>query len=290
VPAFDAHTHVFASEDEGLLAQGGARRAGFAGVLDELRGVLDGGRIGGALLASALPVELWRRLLGPRWPAEEVEERLQHRAFRQNLVLCDGATTDPRLHVAAGASATLPADATIAHLRELVGRFGVRALKIHPALDFVSPAHPGYRPIYELALALDLVVLSHGGSSEGSPYEDAVQYCAPEQFEPVLRDFPGLRLVVAHLAHPFEDGLLELGRSFPNLRTDLSFVLGAGLLEPGGLARTVEAFGVERVLFGSDFPYFDPTASLDALGSCGLDDDAVEAIAWGNAAELLSLR
>jgi predicted TIM-barrel fold metal-dependent hydrolase len=275
VPAFDAHVHVFGSEDEGLLAQGGERRA-----------VLDAGRIGGALLASALPVELWRRLLGP---GEADEDRLLRRALRQNLHLCEAAATDVRLLVAAGADPTLPSDATVAHLEDLIDRFGVRALKIHPALNFVLPSHPGYRPIYELAVARDLVVLSHGGSSAGSLYEDTTEYCAPEHFAPVLHDFPGLRLVVAHLAHPFEDGLLRLGRDFPNLRTDLSFVLGAGLLTAERLAATVEAFGADRVLFGSDFPYFDPTASLDALEACGLEEDALAAVTARNATALFGL-
>lgn len=75
----------------------------------------------------------------------------------------------------------------------------------------------------------------------------------------------------------------------PGYRTDLSYVLGGRLLSPDRLTSTVRAFGVERVLFGSDFPYFDPEDSLDYLGSTGLSASVLELVMGGNADRIFAV-
>src|SRR5437016_5246146 len=266
----DSHLHVFADAEEGLLAQGGQRLAGFDGVLEEVVGVLERGRIDQVLAFSTLPVELWRRFVAPRWPQGEVEDRLLKRAMSQNEWLCQATAASPALHSVVGADPTLPTTGMISHLKDLAGRFRVSGIKIHPALNFVPPDHPGYEPVYRFAADAGLPVITHGGSSAGTMYEAEVDYCAPDRFAPVLAAHPTLHLVLAHLGNPYLDATLELAASFPNLVTDLSWVLGAGLVEPDRLRELVRAIGVDRVLFGSDFPYFDPEASLDRLLEAGL--------------------
>jgi predicted TIM-barrel fold metal-dependent hydrolase len=164
----------------------------------------------------------------------------------------------------------------------------VKAVKIHPALSYVNPDHPGYLGVYRLAEEAGVPVVSHGGSSAGTFYESEIDYCAPANFVPVLERFPRLTLVVAHLGQPFYDDLVAVGHRYPNLCTDLSYVLGGRLLSPDRLVSTVRAFGVERVLFGSDFPYFDPEDSLDCLGGAGLSASELELVMAGNAERIFA--
>jgi predicted TIM-barrel fold metal-dependent hydrolase len=140
----------------------------------------------------------------------------------------------------------------------------------------------GFRPVYELAVEAGLVLISQGGGAAEGLYDSDIDFCAPENFVPVLHDFPQLKLVVAHFAHPYASALIDIGRSFPNLLTDLSFVLGADLLPGDALRDSIRSFGVERVLFGTDFPYFDPEASLDRLHTSGLSLDELETVQAGN--------
>jgi hypothetical protein len=289
VAAVDAHVHVFRDEEQGLLAQGGSRLAGYAGVVDEIRGVLDASSIDRALVYGALPVELWRRLLGPGWPAAEVEDRLTARAIGDNEWLCQAATADDRLLAVIGADATLASGPHLEHLRQLLGRHHVAAIKIHPALNYVFPDDPGYRPVYELAVEAGLPVVSHGGGSAEGLYPSDTDYCAAEHFAPVLAAHPELCLVVAHLAHPYVDDLVDLAATYPNLHTDLSFVLGAELVSAEALPGVIRGFGVERVLFGTDFPYFDPAISLERLEALDLSKAETELVAAGNAARLFGL-
>lgn len=285
----DAHLHLFRSVDEGILSQGGQRQAGFDGVLDEVRTILDRGRIDRAVCASALPVAIWRRIFERSHP-DDLEARVFELAAAQNTELAELCATDPRLELAAGADASLPATAQRDHLRALIETHGVRALKIHPALNFVMPSDPGFDPIYELAREAGLLVISHGGGAAEGLYDSDVDFCAPENFAPVLERYPDVSFTVAHFAHPYVDELVQLAARFGSLLTDLSFVLGADLLPGDALRDTIRAFGVERVLFGTDFPYFDPGRSLDRLQTCGLSPGELELVMGANAERLFAAR
>jgi uncharacterized protein len=187
-----------------------------------------------------------------------------------------------------GAEATLPSEPLIAHLDDVLRRFDVRGIKIHPALNFVPPDHDGYGPIYEQAKNAGVVVIAHGGGSNPL-YAAEVDYCAAENFVPVLEAHPRLQLVVAHLAHPYTDDLVEMAARFPNLYTDVSLVLGERRMPDNELVGAIRAFGVDRVMFGSDFPYFDPEACLDGLLASELSAMELDAVGAGNAAALFAL-
>jgi hypothetical protein len=266
------------------MAQGGMPQAGFSGVADELATVLDRGRIGGAVVVAAAPVELWRRAHS-RTDAD-VEDQVLARLVELNEWTCGVVGSDSRLRVAIAAEASIDPLRMTTEIHDKAARRGVCGVKLHPALNFTLPSHPGYREILRAVRDTGLVVVAHGGGSAGTPYEAPVDYCAPANFEPLLVEFPTVPLVVAHLAYPYIDDLTRMAGDHPNLFTDLSYVVGAGHLSGRRLRSAVRAFGVERVLFGSDFPYFDPEKSRDSLDAAGLTASEFEAVCSGNAKTL----
>lgn len=299
--AIDAHLHLFPDEASGLRAQGGRRLSGHAGVVGEVRRIRERGRVGRVLAITTAYAELARRAEVRRWPeglsddarrrrAGELEDRLLAGVKAQNAWIREVASTEPGVGAVVAADPTVDGAAMTADLADLVGSPDVRAIKIHPALSYVLPDHPGYLEIYRVAREAGVPVISHGGSSKGSFYESEVEYCAPRNFVPVLDRLPGLTLVLAHLGQPFYDDLLALGERYPRLCTDLSFVLGARLLPPERLVSTVRAFGIERVLFGSDFPYFDPEDSLDRLATAGFTAGELAMIRTGNAERIFETK
>jgi predicted TIM-barrel fold metal-dependent hydrolase len=58
---------------------------------------------------------------------------------------------------------------------------------------------------------------------------------------------------------------------------------------PAALRSTVEFFGPERVMYGSDYPFWDPGLSFDTLEDCGFPDELAAAIASGNASAVRSV-
>ena len=75
-----------------------------------------------------------------------------------------------------------------------------------------------------------------------------------EDIENILKNFPKLKLLVAHPGNPSIKENYELAQKYPNMYLDLS---GTGIAYWGMLKKAVETLGAERILFGTDFPIFN---------------------------------
>jgi predicted TIM-barrel fold metal-dependent hydrolase len=58
---------------------------------------------------------------------------------------------------------------------------------------------------------------------------------------------------------------------------------------PPALRSTLEFLGPEHIMFGSDYPFWDPQRSFDALDAAGFPDTVVERVRSGNARRLFGL-
>jgi predicted TIM-barrel fold metal-dependent hydrolase len=175
-----------------------------------------------------------------------------------------------------------------AHLEEMRRR-GARGIKIHPVEQRFLPGDPRMLEVYRTCVDLDLTVLAHSGSSRGT-----VQFAEPAAFAVPARDVPAMRLVVAHLGGGSWGQTRALAEACPAVAFDLSEIV-AWLGAPGAptaaeLVRLVRDIGVDRVLFGSDFPWYDPGEMADAVRSLpGLTAAEAAAILGENACRLIPL-
>jgi len=160
------------------------------------------------------------------------------------------------------------------------------------ALVFLHP--PG------LACASPLIRESGLAWSLGAPIEDAV--CALQLMQAGFpRRYPRLRIILPHLGGflPFLRYRLDRGaeRKFPNddppsvqMRR---FWYDTANGEPESLTHAVHAFGIDRVLWGSDYPYWREDSyrrAVDYLALTGLPESELDAIRYENAAGLIGLR
>ena len=140
---------------------------------------------------------------------------------------------------------------------------GACGVKVHPVLQRFHPDDPRMQPIYQACQELDLVFLSHAGSSKNGR-----QFAEPSAFASVLEKYPRLPMVLAHLGGGHWRQALDLARAFPNVGFDLCEIIawtGApaapSIDELGWL---IAQIGSDRVYFGSDFPWYsiERTAQL----------------------------
>ena len=111
-------------------------------------------------------------------------------------------------------------------------------------------------------------------------------YDNPRQVPPILRRFPRLRLICAHMGGYTQWDEARQYLQHENVLVDCSssyFVLG-----DRGLLDAIRFFGADRVLFGSDFPMWDPPAELRAVMGLGLKEDELRKILHRNAETLLN--
>lgn len=118
----------------------------------------------------------------------------------------------------------------------------------------------------------------------------------------VFDRFPQAALLLGHLGEmlPFilarmDQGCTQVEMATP-LRKPMSayvrenmMVTTSGAFAPEALRCTIEAVGVERVLFATDFPFVSTDEAVRAVEAASLPDEEREKIYWSNAAKLLGI-
>jgi len=170
---------------------------------------------------------------------------------------------------------------------EWLGRFaeaGLAGIKLHPMYqDFVAD-DPAMDAIYASAAECGLLVEIHSGLDIAFGQDDRA---APARMGRILDRHPDLRLVCTHLGgwRMWDEVERELlGR---NVYLETSFSLG--FLGPERAARMIRRHGVERVMFGTDWPWASQAEQMQLFEQMGLTAEESKAILWDNAAALLGI-
>ena len=84
------------------------------------------------------------------------------------------------------------------------------------------------------------------------------------QARPILLDeialrYPELRIVIAHMGHPWFDEAIAVVRRHPHVYADVSALVGRRWLLYQALVAAVEYRVEHKLLFGTDFPFFTAT-------------------------------
>lgn len=142
---------------------------------------------------------------------------------------------------------------------------GLSGLTISPASQDFHPEDSRAMAVYEAAENLGMPILLHQGTH--FTIQSKMAYAQPHLFDAVARQFPKLRLIVAHCGYPWVDETLVLTGKHPHVYADLSNVIA----RPWNLYQTLlsaHQLGVtDRLLFGSDFPYQPPAEAIETLYS-----------------------
>ena len=205
----------------------------------------------------------------------------------------DAAGRDPRLLPFIGVDPNaLSPDEVVAEIRAGAGA-GARGVKLVPPQMRLYADDPLLEPVFATCVELALPVLSQSGVGGTAPPGPRGPYGRPSAWDRVLRRFPELRLVLAHLGRGLEHELVELVRAHENVMTDTSLRLG-GPHEPwrhaaaAGLVDLLRRVGAERVLFGTNYPLTDPVEYVERFRALPLTDRERELIGRGNAVRLVA--
>ena len=147
--------------------------------------------------------------------------------------------------------------------------------KLHPSMHGIPVTDPRNAPAWQLADERGLLVLLHtwgGGSLEGHP---AVRKAAER--------YNNAKILLGHSCHGAWDEAIKLVKDFPNVYLELCAVMD----ERGILERFVGELGSERIVFGTDYPWFNHHYYIGAVLGAGLNDDDCRNIFYRNAEKLL---
>ena len=174
---------------------------------------------------------------------------------------------------------------------------GLKGIKLMPMYAGFRPDEPRLDALWGYAERHRLPVLLHTGTTfiAQAPLECTL----PRHLDPVATRFPEVRIIMAHLGHPYEGECVVTARKHPHVYADIS----ALHFRPFQLYHSlmlVQEYGVwDKVLFGTDYPFTNVAATLVGLRSLNqmlagtalprLNEDAIEKMIYRDALPLLGL-
>ena len=140
---------------------------------------------------------------------------------------------------------------------------GLRGIKLLPMYAGFRPDDARLDPMWRYATKNRLPVLLHTGTTFVS--QAPLECTLPRHVDPVAIRFPEIKMIMAHLGHPYEGECIAVFRKHPNVFADISalhyrpFQLYHSLM-------LVQEYGVwGKVLFGTDYPFTTVNETIEGL-------------------------
>ena len=174
---------------------------------------------------------------------------------------------------------------------------GLRGIKLGPNYQSFDPLCPEARAVYARAQALGLPMLFHQGTS---PIRDApIRYAHPLLMDEIATAYPEVRIVMAHMGHPWQADTITVIRKHPHVYADVSALFYRPWSYYHAMRLATEWNVLHKLLLGSDFPITTPGETIDHLrkvnqvvGIAGLPkvpQDELEAIIHRDSLSLLGI-
>ena len=158
---------------------------------------------------------------------------------------------------------------------------GVQGIKLHPPFQHFSLDNPKYRPLYQKIGKLGLITVIHAGRA----LPEKEHYCYPSTFARVADDFQGAPVILAHMGgNLIDQAEVDL---LPHLPVCLDTALWPIFMSQERFLQLIDRVGLDRVLFGTDYPYTNPTDCVKHIQALPLPAAEQEQIFSGNALRLL---
>jgi|SRR5215468_9018398 len=161
--------------------------------------------------------------------------------------------------------------------------YGFVAAYIHP-YEFGPINHRMWYPFFTKCCELGLPVITQVGHS-GGIHPSA--YARPILVDDVACDLPELKFVASHTGWPWVEELIAVAWKHPNV------YIGTAAHMPqywdASLVRFINTRGQDKVIWGTDVPFYDGRRMRREVEELGLRDGAKRKLLSANAARLFKL-
>lgn len=140
---------------------------------------------------------------------------------------------------------------------------GLRGLKVAPIYQNVHPQDPRFLRLMQAAADFDVPVLIHQGTTFCENV--SLELANPVLLQPIALRFPSLRMIVAHMGHPWIAETMVLIRKHRHLYSDISALYYRPWQFYNALVTAMEYGVLDRLLFGTDYPFTTPASTIEAL-------------------------
>lgn len=177
-----------------------------------------------------------------------------------------------------------PSQEDIEGILEQIAYAGLRGIKLHPEYQQLYIDSPQAIRIFRKCEELGLYCILHAGADHGCP---PPIHCSPERLSHVLDYVSGDHIIAAHMGgwKMWEEAQRYIIGT--PILIDTCFSLH---LMPGKQAECmIRAHGADKVLLGSDWPWYSQEKSAELVKGLELSDDEKTLICGENARRILGL-
>jgi predicted TIM-barrel fold metal-dependent hydrolase len=166
---------------------------------------------------------------------------------------------------------------------DLLKSLHVKGIKLHPEYQNFFIDTPRIFPIYEALQAEGMIVVFHAGKDPG-PF--TCDHALPPAFKKIHANFPRLKISAAHM------GGWQVWQDVEKYSIDLPVYFDTAavreFLPVPEFIRLARKHGTDRILFGSDSPWYDQGEDIAWIESMPLTPEEKERILFKNAESLLN--
>ena len=175
---------------------------------------------------------------------------------------------------------------------------GLKGIKLLPMYAGFDPSDSQLNYLWQYTTRHNLPVLLHTGTTfiDKAPLE----YTRPYLIDRVAIRFPDVKIIMAHLGHPYEGECVAVIRKHPNVYADIS-ALHYRPFQFYHSLMLVQEYGVwNKLLFGSDYPFTTVDASIIGIRKLNdmlegtklprLDSKRIEELIYRDSLSLLGIQ
>lgn len=157
-------------------------------------------------------------------------------------------------------------------------QLGFKAVKLNPLRHAYCADTETLDPILEKAKEAEVPVCIHSGHPP---------YSLPWQIGLLAERHPDVKIMMIHMGHGhgvYIDAALKMARKYDNIWLEMS-----GMPMPSKIREAYETVGHNRIMFGTDTPFHDPSVEIQKVLVSGVDQEGIEKILYHNAAEFFGI-
>jgi uncharacterized protein len=148
-------------------------------------------------------------------------------------------------------------------LRHATTKLGLVGVKYGPIYNGVPLSDPRMTPIYEHCVANDLPLTMHMGTTfaRNAP----VDLGRAIHVEPIALRYPDLKIILAHMGHPWHEDAIVVVRKQPNVYAEISAIYYRPWQFWNVMIAAQEYLVTDKIFFGTDFPFSTVGESLAGI-------------------------
>jgi predicted TIM-barrel fold metal-dependent hydrolase len=142
---------------------------------------------------------------------------------------------------------------------------GMPGVGVAPCAQDYHPTDTRAMSVYAKACEWQIPVLFHPGIHMGTACK--LEYARPVLLDEVAREFPDLKILIAHMGYPWVPETVVLLAKHANVYSDISWLLHHPWDGYQALLAASHHGVLDKLLFGSGFPYTSAAHCIEALYS-----------------------